>query len=202
MFVRLVESTAVTKPLLRNAWDHLNNELAVLPGWLGAAAGIARGNRFYASHRFESRAAADEAFATEKVSFWCEELERHIVDPETRQSDDAKILIHGDASRAGFVQLIMGRTSDRAGMEAVNAGMQEVMRAHRPDVLGSLIFWEGERFTEIVFFTSELEARAAESREFPGGLEGLFGELLQLTDDLEFVDLTDPWLAAPEPSPA
>lgn len=201
MFVRLVEATAVAKPFLRNAWDHLNVELAALPGWLGAAAGIARGHRFYAFHRFESRDAADHAFETERVSYWCEELERHLADPDTRESQDAQVLIHG-GSRAGFVQLIMGRTSDRAGMEAVNAGMQEVMRAHRPDVLGSLIFWEGDRFTEIVFFTSELEARAAESREFPGGLEGLFGELLQLTDDLEFVDLTDPWLAAPEPSPA
>ena len=84
-----------------------------------------------------------------------------------------------------------------------NAPLQLLLTGHMDTVFAEdhpfqdLTWLDDERFTEVVYFTSEQDARSAESTEFPGGVQALFGELMQVMDDLKYMDLPDPWLFTP-----
>ncbi|MFP5297817.1 MAG: hypothetical protein ACLGHL_02375 [Actinomycetota bacterium] len=183
------------KPLLHNAWDHFAESLADRQGWRSAVAGIARTDEFLAALEFTDPPSAAAALSDLTVSGWFKEVEGCLKDPETRDSFEGETLIAGTREDAGFIQVIRGRTTDRERWTAINEAMQEVMRTHRPEVLAASIAWfDDDHFSETVFFTSEQEAREGESREFPGGMAGLFGELMNLVEDLTYVDVRDPWI--------
>jgi hypothetical protein len=64
----------------------------------------------------------------------------------------------------------------------------------RDDVIGGVIAWLGNRFTEFVYFTSEEEARKGEkSKNQQVALEKTWPR----TEDIEYFDLREPWFASP-----
>lgn len=198
MFVRVVQASVVSKPLLRNAWEHLQDAFAKHDAWLGATGGIDKDGRFHAWVTFTDSDSADRVFDDPDVSMWHDQFLRHLSEATVTPTSDARVLIPGGAS-AGFVQFIAGESSDKEKMEAVMLAFQQEVVAYRPDILGSMIAWPAPgTFRSIVFFSSEPEARQAESLEFPGGIEALLGEFMQVAGNLEYVDIRDPWVAFPE----
>jgi hypothetical protein len=97
----------------------------------------------------------------------------------------------GGTDEAGFVQVIQGRVIDPEGYrrEAMSLG-----GSPRRDVIGGLIAWDGSRFTEFVYFTSEEEARKGERS--PGHRTAL-EKVWPRTGDLDYFDLRQPWFASP-----
>ena len=59
---------------------------------------------------------------------------------------------------------------------------------------GGVVAWDGSRFTEVVYFTSEEEARKGEKSEsHTSALEIIWPR----TEDLQYFDLREPWFASP-----
>ncbi len=72
------------------------------------------------------------------------------------------------------------------------------LSAHRPDILGRLIIQHDDgRFTMAIYFTSEEEARAGERKPPPPELTQTMQELGELSRELTFYDLRNPWVLSP-----
>jgi hypothetical protein len=196
LFVSIIEGNALATALLRNAWEQLQTALSAGEGWIRSAGGVDGSGHFTGLICLSSSQAWSEMVKTAEVRLWLGNVTAHLHAPSSVESSQASVLIDPGHEPVGFLQFIRARTSDVERFTAVNDAFQVEVRSHRPDVVGSFIAWlEGDRFIEAVLFTSEQDARDSESREFPGGIEGLFGELMQLTQDIEYRDVREPWLA-------
>jgi hypothetical protein len=115
-------------------------------------------------------------------------------------SKSVDVDLPGDPSQAGFVQVMQGRSSDPERARELMADDSIDWSAFRPDMLGSLsIGHEGGAWTMALYFTSEAAAREGEQKEPPPQMQEMMSEMNSLTiGEPVFLDLKDPWLAAPE----
>jgi hypothetical protein len=67
------------------------------------------------------------------------------------------------------------------------------MAEQRPDVIGSVRGWDGDHFTEAIYFTSEADARKGETT-MPDAGDQDFAEYESLVEGLTYIDVKDPWL--------
>ena len=95
---------------------------------------------------------------------------------------------------AGFVQVIHSTARDRKRIEEINATVGPAMTESRPEIIGVLSVWSGDRVCDIAYFTTEEAARAGERKELPEAHRKLFEEWQSLIDEPTFLDLKDPWL--------
>jgi len=93
---------------------------------------------------------------------------------------------------------MQGRVTDAeklAGIEARTPAFEAVMRRYRPDVLGGVIARHPDgTYTDVVYFTSETQARQGEGQEVPADVQAMFGDLMAAIAIDEYLDLKDPWL--------
>jgi hypothetical protein len=72
------------------------------------------------------------------------------------------------------------------------------MRENRPDVMGSVAVWQGTNFTNVVYFTSEEEARAGEQKQPPEGqMDPDQENWMEHVEDMKFIDLKKPHFSSP-----
>jgi len=73
------------------------------------------------------------------------------------------------------------------------------MAAFRPDVLGSVsIGHEDGEWTQVMYFTSEAEAREGERKEPPPEMQALMDEMMKISmGEPDFFDLRQPDLRSP-----
>lgn len=170
--------------------------------WLGATAGVTQDGRYIALIRFESeRAAKTDSVRREQEAWWADTS--GLFDGEVTVRDGTAAYTHmpGDPHRAGFVQVLQGRTSDRRRF-------RELLRAEepffpcRPDLLGEFVVEHGESaWTVALFCTSEDEVRAGELKTMPAQWQAVFAEQQQLMlGEPEIFDLREPWLFSPQGS--
>jgi hypothetical protein len=62
----------------------------------------------------------------------------------------------------------------------------------RPDVLGTVIAWDGDQFIRAVYFRSEADAREGEKNM--GDVPAELQEIMELAPVTSYIDLPDPWL--------
>jgi len=113
---------------------------------------------------------------------------------------EVEIQGRGGSDDAGFVQVIQARATDRARLQELNRTFGEQMSSLRPDLIGGLMAWHPEGtgwFTSVNYFTSESEARENESKEIPADMQALFEEWMSLMEDVEYIDLHEPWMSTP-----
>ncbi|MGH2788253.1 MAG: hypothetical protein ACRDJV_10130 [Actinomycetota bacterium] len=161
-------------------------------GWLGSTAGITDDDdRFIASFRFESQEHAQRNSDRSEQTQWWNEFSKHLDTPRFWDCTLVDEFKGGGSDDAGFVQVIMGRVLDP---EDFREEARSMAATPRDDVIGSVIAWDGSRFTEFVYFTSEEEAREGErSSAQQVALESIWPR----TQDLDYFDLRAPWLASP-----
>ena len=115
-----------------------------------------------------------------------------------QDSDEVKVETPGDPDAAGFVQVMTGqvRDPDRAKELVAN---QPRMQDVRTDILGSItVGHDDAKWTMIVYFRSEQEAREGERKEVPAEIAKAMEELQSLAiGQPEFLDLKNPWLDSP-----
>jgi hypothetical protein len=72
----------------------------------------------------------------------------------------------------------------------------DVMASYRPDVLGSMVIGhEDGAWTQVIYFTSEAEAREGERKEPPRELQNTMEEMGKLSvGETTFLDLRQPLL--------
>jgi hypothetical protein len=196
MFVQVIEGRVADQAGLRRSIDRWMADLRPgAVGFLGTTAGITDDGRCISLVRFESAASARVNSERAEQGQWWAETEKAFDGPVTfSDSDDVATFLAGGSDDAGFVQIMRGR-GDRSRIAALDAQFSEHAPTFRPDVIGGMRVWLGpDRYLEATYFTSEEEARANETKEPPPELVASMHEFEDLTKDVEFLDLHDPWL--------
>jgi hypothetical protein len=202
MFAQVIQGRTSDAAGLRAAFDRWVRELAPGSiGWLGSTGGVTDDGRFVAVVRFESADAAARNSQRPEQSAWWEETQR-LFDGEVtfRDSEDVTVDLQGDPERAGFVQIMQGKVTDPDRAKALMAEMNtEAMAAMRPDVLGSVsIGHEGGDWTQVIYFSSEAEAREGEKKEPPPEMQAVMDEMMKMSaGPPDFFDLREPALHSP-----
>jgi hypothetical protein len=202
MFAQVIQGRTSDADGLRAAMDRWARDLAPGSiGWLGSTGGVTDDGRFVAVARFESADAAARNSERPEQSAWWEETQR-LFDGEVtfRDSEDVTVDLQGDPERAGFVQIMQGKVTDPDRAKALMAEMNtEAMAAMRPDVLGSVsIGHEGGDWTQVIYFSSEAEAREGEKKEPPPEMQAVMDEMMKMSaGPPDFFDLREPALHSP-----
>lgn len=169
-------------------------------GWLGSTAGVTEEGELLVLARFESEEAArHNSDRPEQTTWWEKTAAVFSGDPEFRDSTEVDVDLPGDPDKAGFVQIMQGRTSDPARSRALLAQDPTDWASSRPDILGSMTaLHEDQTWTMAIYFTSEAEARQGEQQEMPPELAEIMQELDSLAvGETRYYDLRDPWLHSP-----
>ncbi|MBY5164186.1 hypothetical protein [Salsipaludibacter albus] len=194
MFVQLIEGHVSDADALRRQYEEWVRELSAdADGWQGLTGGVADDGHAFMAARFASEEQARANSDRPAQGAWWAETEA-CYDGKVTFTDctDVEVLQgDGGSDDAGFVQVIKGRMADPA---AARAEMDAAMEAEgwRPDVVGAWLAEHGDgSYTQVVYFTSEEEARAGEAAN---GDE--FAERMMALHDgaPTFLDLRDPWL--------
>jgi hypothetical protein len=196
MFVQVIQGRTSDADGLRAAMDRWMEELAPgAVGWLGSTGGVTDDGRVVLVARFESEEDARRNSDRPEQGVWWAETERLFDGGATfLDSTDVVVDLQGDPDRAGFVQVIRGRTSDPERAKQLMTQDPEVWATFRPDVLGSLAIGhdDGEN-TTVLWFTSEAEARENERKEMPLELRATMEEMEKMSlGEPEFLDLRTP----------
>jgi hypothetical protein len=202
MFAQVLRAKAKDQAGLRKMWEKAEQELTPgAIGYLGATGGVADDGAMLVVARFESEDAARRNSERPEQGAWFQELLQYIDGDVTfKDCTDVEIQGRGGSDDAGFVQVIQARATDRKRLEELNEAFGAEMSTMRPDLIGSLIAWHPDGtgwFTSLNYFTSESEARANESKEMPDDIKAQVEEWMSLMEDVEYIDLHDPWMSSP-----
>jgi len=170
-------------------------------GWLGTTAGVAADGTFFAAARF---ATAEQARANsdrpEQNQWWMETAKLFDGEVTFGDCDGAETFGGGGSDDAGFVQVITARVADVDEMRRIGRRFEEAMSAGptRDDVIGGLVgVHDGDRMVQVVYFTSEDEARRGEASEMPPEVAELMAQEQALMSETTYIDIADPWTWSP-----
>lgn len=201
MFVQVIQGQVSDAAQVRAHLDRWAGEVAPgAVGWLGSTSGVTDDGRLIALARFESEEAAQQNSDRPEQGAWWEEMARLFTgEPEFHNSTSVEVDTPGDPSRAGFVQVMQGRTSDPERARELMANDPTDWATFRPEILGTVqVGHDGDAWTMAMYFTSEEEAREGEQKELPPESQELMKEMDALSvGEPVFYDLKDPWLHAP-----
>jgi hypothetical protein len=202
MFAQVIQGRTSDPAAVRAALDRWVVELwPGSVGWLGSTSGTTDDGTFVAVVRFESAETAGRNAQRPEQGRWWEETSR-LFDGEVsfRDSEDVTVELQGDPDRAGFVQVMQGRVTDADRAKEIMAQIPaDVMAAYRPDVLGSVMIGHPDgAWTQVLYFTSEAEAREGERKEPPRELQVAMEDMGKLSiGETTFLDLRQPQLLSP-----
>ncbi len=197
MFVQIVSGEVGDRVALRRQFQHWADELrSGAVGFLGGTAGLAADGEFVGVARFENEQAARSNCQRPEQAAWWRETERCFVGPiVVRESNDHDLLANGGSDRAGFVQVIEGRTQHRATFMELERHIEKGFLTERPDFIGSmLVWWPDGSWLEVAYFCSEAETRAAEHRGTSAELTKIFAEWRGLAAPSSYFDINQPWM--------
>jgi hypothetical protein len=202
VFVQVIQGQVTDARQVKQALDDWMERLSPgAEGWLGSTAGVTADGTFLASARFASAQAAQRNSGRALQGEWWSGLSKlfrgEAVFHDCSQVDVGRA---GGSDRAGFVQVMQGRTPDVARFRELARMLHERFSDFRPDLIGFLAcLHDGENggFTLVNYFTSEQEARAGERAEPPAEVAEAMRQEQEVMQDLRYYDLTEPWLYSP-----
>ena len=201
MFVQVITGKVSDAGEAHAALDQWAHELAPgATGWLGSTAGVTADGKFIAIARFDNEdAARRNSDRPEQDQWWAQTSKLFTEEPTFRDSTKVDVDMHGDPDKAGFVQVIQGRTSDPARARELMNDNPDTWAEFRPDVLGSVgVGHDGGAYTAVLYFTSEEEAREGERKEMPPEMQAQMAEMGKLeVGEPTFLDIKEPWLYSP-----
>jgi hypothetical protein len=192
MFIQVLRGRAIDREGLMRQLDRWQEELSgSAEGWLGCTAGVTDDDRFVGSFRFETTELAQRNSDRPEQTAWWNEFSKHLDTPRFWDCPLVEEYRNGGSDQAGFVQVIQTRV---LRPEEFRDTIKTMAASTRDDVIGSVVGWQGSRFTEFVYFTSEEEARKGEgSQPQQAALEHIWPR----TEQIEYFDLRSPWFASP-----
>ncbi len=193
MFIQIIKGKVGDAGLLRQQSDSwLSDVKPGAVGYLGSTTGVTPDGTAVFVARFESEDAAQANNQRPEQGIWWEAT-APAFDGEVTFQDckEVDLMFGGGSDAAGFVQLIEARAVDPAAMRAASLAMEDDLKAMRSDILGGMVAWHGDRqFTQIMYFTSEEEARLGESQMQDNPQ---LGEWMAMLDGpMSFLDLPEP----------
>lgn len=195
MFVQVIEGQVTDREGLERQWRRWLEEIKPgAQGYLGSTAGIA-GDRFIACARFESEEKARANSDSDQQSSWWAETEKCLADVSFSDYTQTKEYLGGGSDDAGFVQVMRGRVTDTARAMAMTDKMEESLPQQRPDVIGGYsVYADDGDYTDVVYFTSEAEARENEAKMSEAPPEDMQEWSEIQSGEIRYLDLTEPWL--------
>lgn len=195
MFIQTIQGSTKDKEGLRRQFDRWQQELKPgAKGYLGSTGGVAEDGTLFLAARFESEAIAQENSDRAEQTAWWNETSKYLDgEPTFHNYTDTEMPLGAPSDAAGFVQVMQGRVRDRERLVDLEKEFLATLSGLRPDLLGSVRGWDGANFTEIIYFTTEAEARKGEAA-MASDTAGQFSEFMELTEDVTYIDLKDPWL--------
>jgi len=196
MFVQVIEGRVSDRDGLHRQMDRWRSGLQPgATGFLGATAGVTDDGTSISFARFESAAAAKaNSERPEQGSWWSETEKLFAGDVTFTDSEDVETFLGGGSNDAGFVQVMKG-SADRDRLHKLDAAFEPHAASFRPDLIGGLRVWTGpQSYIEVNYFTSEAAAREGEQSEAPAELASMMSEFEDVTANVEYLDLRDPWL--------
>jgi hypothetical protein len=202
MFIRVIQGRATNPPGIRRDLGRWQRLLAAdADGWLGSTAGITEDGCSITVVRFASEAQARRNSDRPEQREWWRDASQHLT--RVVVHDASKVHIYdaeGGAAEAGFVQIIQGHSDDLGRMASVGGDEGEILAREAPHILGVTVAEHADRagdFTQIVYFTSEQDARRFEPVAPVEADEPAQEERRRLITDLRCFDLRDPQLLSP-----
>ena len=196
MFVQIIQGSTSDAEGLRAAMDRWMEDLAPgADGWLGSTGGVTDDGRAIVVARFASEEDARRNSDRPEQGAWWAGTEPIFDGAVTfLDSTDVVVDLQGDPDRAGFVQVMRGRTRDPARARQLMGQDPGEWAAFRPDILGSLeVGHDDGAYTVVLWFTSEAEAREGERKEVPPELRSSMAEMGELAvGETEYFDLRTP----------
>lgn len=201
MFVQVIQGKIGDRDRLWSQLDAWEQDIAPgADGWLGTTAGVTDDGVSVAVVRFESEELAmANSERPEQGAWWDETAGCFEGEPSFSNSLFVDLDTPGDPGAAGFVQVMQGEVTDLDRTRALMKGDSADFEAARPDVLGNLVCGHAEgRWTMVIYFRSEAEARVAEKEEMPEGMAEVMQELENLSvGETTYYDLREPRFSAP-----
>ena len=199
--MQVIQGRATNPPGIRRDLGRWQRLLAAdADGWLGSTAGITEDGWSVTVVRFASEAQARRNSDRPEQREWWRDAAQHLA--RVVVHDAAKVHTYGagGVDQAGFVQVIQGHSDDLARMASLGGDQDKVLARDAPHILGMTVGEHADRagdFTQIIYFTSEQDARQFEP-ELPAEAEELAQEeRRRLMTNLRCFDLRDPQLLSP-----
>ena len=197
MFVQVITGTTKDRAAFEAQGEKWEAELRPgATGYLGHTGGVTADGRFIEIARFESEAAAQANSDRPEQGAWWAETEKLVEGAEFRNSTDVVTFLGGGKDDAGFVQVMRGKVTDAAKVaefRSKQAEFEAIMHDARPDVIGELVAMHDDgTYTDVVYFTSEAEARANEAKPMPPEADAMMAEMMSAITIDEYYDLSAP----------
>ena len=201
MFAQIIRGKVSDPSAVRPVVDRWMTEMGpTAKGWLGSTSGVTDDNEVFVLVRFESKEAARANSDRPEQGVWWAEMEK-VFDgqPTFQDSNDVQVDTSGDPDAAGFVQVMTGQVTDPDRAKQLMAAQPD-MRTLRPDILGSVsVGHEDGKWTMVIYFTSEADAREGEAKQMPPEALKAMEEMQALSvGQPEFLDLKTLWLDSPK----
>lgn len=194
MFAQVIQAKAKDAAGVRKQFERWGEELRPrAEGFLGSTAGVSPDGEFIALVRFENEDVARANSDRPEQGQWWSETEQYLEEVRFYDSSDITTLGDGGSDEAGFVQVIQGTVRDRNAYEQMGREWEPQMRQQRPDVIGGVVVWQDNDFTQVMYFTSEDAAREGERNMEQQADSGSSGWEDMVTN-MKFIDLTEPWM--------
>jgi hypothetical protein len=200
MFIQAITGTVTDVDAMERLGDRWEADLRPgAVGYLGVTEGVTDDNRFVVIARFESPEAAAKNSARPEQGAWWQEMQEVTDNVVVHDCSRVATLFGGGKDDAEFVQVMQGRIKDQAKAEeffARTAEAEKVLGGARPDVIGEVIAIhdDGDTYTDVVYFSSEEEARANESKPMPADAQQMMDDMEAAIEITEFFDLRRPTL--------
>ncbi len=200
MFAQVITAKIVDADGLWRQVERWDSEIRPgADGFLGSTSGATDDGRLFVMARFDSEESARRNSERPEQAGWWAETEKTLDDVSFQDSTDIVVMGGGGSNDAGFVQVMRGHVLDPDKMAALRDRMKEfedTMAKARPDVIGDITAMHADgTYTDVVYFTSEAEARSAETREVPAEMQSMFEEWASAAAVDEYIDLKQPRLA-------
>ncbi len=195
MFIQVISGTVTDVDAMERLSERWDQELRPgATGYLGTTEGVTDDGKFLVLARFESKDAADKNSARPEQGEWWAEMEKVLNDVSFHNSSRVETLFGGGKNEAKFVQVMQGRIKDRAKADAIftkSAAAEKMLGEVRPDVIGEVIAIhdDGDTYTDVVYFSSEKDARANEAKPMPEEAQAMVADMDAALEVTEYLDL-------------
>lgn len=202
MFVQVIEGRARDAgEVLQLLDDWVAQQGPKASGWLGSTAGVADDGTFVTVARFEDAASArSNSDRPEQGEWWSRLVSALDGEPTVRDCSQVEVMGQGGSDDAGFVQVMVGHSSDLERLSELGRSFGEAMQERRPDVIGALVGAHDDDpggFTQVIYFTDEASAREGERQSSDAEPGELDNEFRQLITDIRYIDLRSPQMVSP-----
>jgi hypothetical protein len=205
MFIRVIQGRATNPPGIRRDLGRWQRQLAAdADGWLGTMAGITEDGWSITVVHFASEAQARRNSDRPEQREWWRDASQHLARVAVHDAPTVHTYRDGGADEAGFVQVTQGHSDDLEHMASLARDQDEVLGREAPHILGVTVAEHADRpgdFTQILYFTSEQEARSYDQDSPIEEDEPAQEERRRLLTTWRCFDLRDPQMLSPSDAP-